>query len=596
MSKISHQTDQNPHVYAPNCYHATSRGAASFPEIRQLTKQEYKDSQHFRVNRAVVTAGVLLGVALSISTAAAITFALGVLAPIVIPGAIAAAVFGTGSLCTLAASSNLSRIFIKQKDVYRVRWPSGHSENNTNQPASVQAFAARNGKESFEWKKKLIESANNRIVLSGNYCGGTSFDEILNLMEACLEKKPNLKIVILTSPKFLSKENQTIIARLTSKYTDRFQIVETPDKWMDSEQGLKKITNHTKGLVVDGTHCIMGGSGIEDKYAYYEGIGDQGAEKTDEEGGFLKFFLPRGFRDMDFVFSGADLGKKLDQELLQLARIWEHYNDNKGTNKNSVNTSVAGKMLSEEILPDAEPARLFASETGLQMADGQCEIICSGPEMVGSPYGERVMEEVEKATESIYIDHMYFHPTRELEDLLVKKVNEGVKLFVVTNGAESFTPKGHLAFGPRSRYRVASIAARVNESCRKNIEMYEFGQPYDNTPKNTTLHKKVMVIDRKVVVAGSSNLGYKSTVTSSDHEINFVMSSEAFAEQTIAVIEEDAYKIVRKAEKQGSTLRNESNEEVQVPLSQKVEDPRRYYTLRNRLLAWRHRRMAWLIG
>lgn len=610
-NNISHHIEQTPNVYAPNCYHATSRGTTSFPEINQLTKDEYRNSQDFRINRAIVAAGILLTVAVSISTAGAITFAVGVMAHLLLPGSIAAAALGIGSLCTLAASDNFTRIFIKKGDIHHVRWTSGRTESKRDQAETVQAFPTHNGKESFEWKKKLIENAKSRIVLSGNYCGKESFDEILDIMDRCLREKPHLKIVILSSPNFFSKNNNKKLNALTQNYPDRFQLVKTPDKWMDTEQGLKKITNHTKGLVVDGTHFILGGSGIEDKYAYYEGIGDQGRIKI--EGGkpkkswlfgfknpkiakrVQKSVLPRGFRDMDFVFSGADMGKKLDQELLQLARLWEHYSNNKGTNTENQNPTVVEKMLAEEIAID-KTSSPFNSETPLQMFEGQCEILCSGPEMVGSPYGERLIEEVKKAKESITIDHMYFHPTQELEDLLVQKVNEGVKLTLVTNGVESFSPTGHKAFGPRNRYAIASIAARVNESCRQNIQMYEFGQKYENTPTNTTLHKKVIVIDKRVVIAGSSNLGYKSTVTSSDHEINFVMTSEQFAEQTLAVIEEDAFKILRKPEKKGKAKASDSDQEAEVPLSQKVVDPRRYLNWRNMLLALRHKQMAWLIG
>ncbi len=38
------------------------------------------------------------------------------------------------------------------------------------------------------------------------------------------------------------------------------------------------------------------------------------------------------------------------------------------------------------------------------------------------------------------------------------------------------------------------------------------------------------------VLAGSSNLGYKSLETMSDHEINFVAKSKLFANQTAEVI------------------------------------------------------------
>lgn len=47
------------------------------------------------------------------------------------------------------------------------------------------------------------------------------------------------------------------------------------------------------------------------------------------------------------------------------------------------------------------------------------------------------------------------------------------------------------------------------------------------------------MFDDHTVLAGSSNFGYKSLVTSSDHEVNFVAKSEDFAQKTLAICEED---------------------------------------------------------
>lgn len=594
-----------------NIFYATSLGESCFPDIQRVKEGEYQENSiDFRVNQWVIASKIFLGLA-SISIAgAAIVFTLGLATPLVIcTAAIAASVFGGGSLGILAGSGNLSSFFIKSEDVFIVRWRENKAKKTEtlSNPEVVLGFPTKNGKEGFKWKKELIKSANDRIVLSGNYCGGQSFDEILDLFHASLEKKGNLKVVLLSSPKFFTNENKERLKELHSKYSQRFQLVETPDKWMDSDH-LKKITNHTKGLVVDGAKFIMGGSGIEDKYAYYEGVGDkQQEESNNTQSSMLDHILPRGFRDMDFVFEGHELGGQLERELLKLARIWENYNAGNNVNPPDLDASVVGKMLGgdktqivkKKSTEEFDRIKIEAAEENgnkkkntssgsFHISAGICEIISSGPEMRESPYGKRLIEEVRKAKESIFIDHMYFHPTEELKNLLIEKINNGVQLTVVTNGSQSFSPKSHLAFAPRNLYDIASILARVNEDKRKNVTVYKYGQPHDNAPKKTTLHKKVIVIDENVVIAGSSNLGYKSTVTASDHEINFIMRSKEFAKNTIEVIKDDAYQINREVEMNHS--------KSLVTLSQKVLEPLKHYNYSSQCRAWFHRRAAWLVG
>jgi len=68
----------------------------------------------------------------------------------------------------------------------------------------------------------------------------------------------------------------------------------------------------------------------------------------------------------------------------------------------------------------------------------------------------------------------------------------------------------------------------LSPSDRKNISIYEF------RVNKTTFHKKIFVID-DTVISGSSNFGYKSLVTCSDHELNFIAKSKKLAKKTLKV-------------------------------------------------------------
>ncbi len=445
----------------------------------------------------------------------------------------------------------------------------------------------------------MIETAEKSVVLSGNYCGGNSFDEILDVFISKLQDGKKIKILLLSSSKFFTESNKSKIDLLTSNYPELFQIILTDDCFMYSDE-LKKITNHTKGLVVDGMYSVMGGSGIEDKYAYYEGVGDR-CGNVASNGGFLDYLLPRGFRDMDFGFVGSEFAINLQEQLLNLGRIWKIYNCDRGVSSGpDVTTLLLDELKSEYKTKTKTKTKTkndrkcpmdkgaLKNRWGGKMAVGTARIYCSGPEQSSNDFYDEVKRRVKAAKKHIYIDRMYFHCPEDLKSLLAKKVNSGVKLTIVTNGNEKFSPSGHKAFGPRNRAEVKSLLTQIRPECIDNISVYEYGQKEANLPRKTTLHKKVIVID-DFVLAGSSNLGYKSMVSCSDHEVNFVAKSKELARRTIAVIQDDAYKLLRKPEVDAA-------EDTAKPLSKKLDLSTFYVSTREQFASFMHRYNAWLIG
>ncbi|HUD00924.1 MAG TPA: phospholipase D-like domain-containing protein, partial [Rhabdochlamydiaceae bacterium] len=61
-------------------------------------------------------------------------------------------------------------------------------------------------------------------------------------------------------------------------------------------------------------------------------------------------------------------------------------------------------------------------------------------------------------------------------------------------------------------------------------------------------HKKAVIIDN-CVIAGSSNLGYKSLEVGADNEVNFVVdNSETFVQRTWAIFNDDILHSVRRTD------------------------------------------------
>ena len=480
----------------------------------------------------------------------------------------------------------------------------------------AKVHSCEDSMESFEYKKKLIESAKENIVLSGNYCGGEAFDEILDLISEKMKANPRLEVTILSASKFITPENQRRISALKNEHPENFVLIPTDDIWINSNE-LKKSTNHTKCLSIDnGKYFLLGGSGIENKYAYSKGIGDrEGKNVQHSSGAFMDAMLPRGFRDQDFVFESVQeredqlsSGQYLHYEALKLASLWEGYNqmhyeeDGYRTSEmvqrslQKYENAISTQDLSEIQMPPESPEDLFQVDPRLAPSQySQTRIYSTGPENNENYFEESVLEKFNQARESITIDHMYFHPTQRIFDALVAAANRGVQINILTNTKGKFAPNSHKAFVPRNRYNYKSILKALPESKRSNVNIFEFGGEFENTPKQTTLHKKVIVVDNEWTIAGSSNLGYKSFQLMADHEINFISLSRKLANETLHVIGQDI-----SMEREARNSKNEPiiDERTQRPrsvsLSRRMETPkeREQISCGEKIAAFLHRSTA----
>lgn len=508
------------------------------------------------------------------------------------------------------------------------------------------------------WREDLIKAADHNIVISGNYCGGKSFAQFLALVQNRLKEKPDLKVVIISSPSFIKNGNLTKIAELKKKYPQNFSLIESPDIWHLST-GLKKSTNHTKCMVIDyGKYFILGGSGVKDNFAetgldhltkeeflkqkkleqqaksqaespivtessespiidsYKEELLGSGTidsnaedllgsgtlpfqqhnqpeeepvEDPNAEDGFIGKFIPGNFRDMDFVFKSnggkSPSGKQVYKQMLLLCYRWEQYNqmlknefdkdrlqvNNLGVFTNQATDidpedSVVVQLLKKPI-PKWEniKTRVPNFDTSTKKCDDATfRVFASGPEHDSSKFAEKLENKIKKAQNQIVINHMYFQPTSAIMNALIDAAKRGVKIKIITSGVYKDCPNSHLVFGPRNKYNYAYLVRSLSESEQKNVEVYEFQQ------KKKGNHKKVIVID-DMVIAGSSNLGYKSLVTTSDHELNFFARSQKFADETLKICDLD------------------------IQFSQKVDNPTAM-SVRDCFKAFMHRIMAPLIG
>lgn len=467
------------------------------------------------------------------------------------------------------------------------------------------------------WREDLIKAAEHNIILSGNYCGGKSFKHFLDLIEQQIKQKPNLKVVIISSPIFIKNGNIDKIQQLHKLYPHNFSLVESPDIWHISPS-LKKSTNHTKGLVIDyGKYFILGGSGIKDNWTDtgidhlskeefikqkdvqsnngdienppVQAIKEQITEDPNAEDGFFGKLVSSNFRDMDFVFKSQkgknSTGKQVYKQMLLLSHRWEEYNKmvKTGPNPSQLNANDLGVFTDQtseinsqdslitQMLKTPIP-RWSQIKTSVptfdhslkKSADVSFQVFASGPEQQSSRFAQKLEKRIKKAHNQIVINHMYFHPTSSIMKALIEAAERGVKIKIITAGIYKSCPASHFIFAPRNKYNYAYLTRSVSKEKRANIEVYEFEQEKKAT------HKKAIVVD-DYVIAGSSNLGYKSLVTTSDHELNFFAKSQTFADETLKICD------------------------IDIQCSKKIQDPTRLM-ISDYFQAAFHRLLAPLIG
>ena len=384
----------------------------------------------------------------------------------------------------------------------------------------------KDGPDSLEWKEELIRSARKSIVLSGCYCGGRVFDSTLDLIKTQMETYPELTCSILSSDVYITVENKDRILALKELFADRFSCVVSPELFPYSSPvtgDFSFSSNHNKILVIDyGSYFMMGGTGLVSSFAEQEGVSEP--ENIEPKASWFEtavdsIFKMRAFRDMDFVFRSEinGIGTKIYVELSKLIERMRHLQVKEMHVPNSDWQAPALKTCSR------------FENTVNRTDDMRVTCYASGPDSEGNLFLEELIAQVDAATTSIVVDHLYFHPPERLFEAFVRASNRDVQITVLTNKNGEKSPGSHALYTERSRYYARSL---FEGKLKSNIELFEYDVPY------TSLHKKLVVIDGKTCLLGSANMGKKS-LENLDYEMNLKVESEGFAAEVTKSIEED---------------------------------------------------------
>ena len=174
---------------------------------------------------------------------------------------------------------------------------------------------------------------------------------------------------------------------------------------------------------------------------------------------------------------------------------------------------------------------------------GEAELLADPPEKIddsrraASPLLARVYALWRGAAREVLVEAAYLVPLKEGADLIAERARSGVKVRILTNSlASTDVLPVHAAYAKRRRELIAA-----------GVELYEFQADarsragerryFRRMASGSSLHSKVMVIDRELTWVGSFNIDPRSALINT--ELAVVVRSASLAEATAHMIGTD---------------------------------------------------------
>jgi cardiolipin synthase C len=213
----------------------------------------------------------------------------------------------------------------------------------------------------------------------------------------------------------------------------------------------------------------------------------------------------------------------------------------------AVAAEIARQALAVEEFRDSYQPVLAQVRTLVYGAEfpywGEAELLADPPEKIdesrraASPLLSRAYALWRGATREVLMESAYLVPLKEGADLIAERARAGVRVRVLTNSlASTDVLPVHAGYAKHRRELVAA-----------GVELYEFQADahrragerryFRRRASGSSLHSKVMVIDRELTWVGSFNIDPRSALINT--ELAVIVRSTALAEATARLIEGD---------------------------------------------------------
>jgi len=405
---------------------------------------------------------------------------------------------------------------------------TAHEDQNT-------VIVMDNGLEMFDWDLDFVHEAKQSIEISAVFLGGAIARKLFKTIESRLEQAPGLQVYILTTPILLEKEDWEIIEHLQSKYARNFHLehaTSIANIWPD----VSGNDNHGKMFIVDEKYFSVGGTNL-DETACSDGTYTP-PKNLNKILPIVSCNLPAGMRDQDIIGRGP-LAKELRESFHKFYSLWESYNKTGIFEKDPEKFSHNNHLFT---LTEKSVVNKFeTSERKRDLPTSQIKLIIGGPHQQQNAITQEYTRLLKEAKEEIIISNLYFCPVEAIFNELLKAVNRGVKLTILTNGVSETAPDYNKFFCWANRIHYVPMfygktfhfwdAWSIAHVKVKNTRIFEYHV------KDVLLHKKMMVVDGRFSIVGSYNLGYRSDM--GDYELIVVSDSKEVAEDLKRVHDKD---------------------------------------------------------
>jgi phosphatidylserine/phosphatidylglycerophosphate/cardiolipin synthase-like enzyme len=411
---------------------------------------------------------------------------------------------------------------------------AGISASQATESEKNKLIVCENGMEMFQWVLDFISSAEYSVEVLACFFGGETAQHLLNAIEQRLTEVPDLKVFILASSILLDRRDWEYIEALKACYPQNFHIefsIQVPRVLPD----IFSVDNHAKFCVVDGTYFSAGGTNFEERHC---AEGTFKPQKNKKNATKADAILPSGMRDQDIVGKGP-LAKELRRIFFQLYSIWENYNCTQVFIADPQKIKESSRFFEISAAPFVEAFE--TSDRVREITESHINLVLGGPHQTNNAITQEYLRLIREAEEEIILEHLYFLPIDPILNALIEAANRGVKITLITNGLGEVNLNGAYLFvwGNRMSYVPLFYGCDFHfwEACfaaqkpLKNTHIFEY------TVEDVWLHKKMMLVDRRILVLGSYNLSFKSAY--GDYEIILVLDSKEATLDALKIHERD---------------------------------------------------------
>ncbi|MBF5050899.1 Uncharacterized protein CLAVI_000521 [Candidatus Clavichlamydia salmonicola] len=405
----------------------------------------------------------------------------------------------------------------------------------------VAVLVCQNSMEMYDQVCSLVSKAEVRIDMALCFTGGEYFRNLLSIVEKRMTENLKVSCFILYDLILMNPEDKEKLQLLEEKFSNRLESVISDSAAMPFPS-MNVYRSHVKMIIVDGKYCAFGGTNIEDR-GCSEGSYTPLHMNLETTEALNLCERPLGNRDQDIVCRGP-ISQLLSETFHLYFAQWKKYASTRFFQKDPED-QIKNTLFTTIPLENACSDDHFDQRSDLiAVESSKLKVLFGGPHQVWikNPIHQEYIKLINEADSSIRIASLFFMPNAVLKEALMAAANRGVRIEIITNGCDQgsaginqfFSWGNRIAYFPMfygKGFNLWQKATVKGISPLPNVFIFEYAVPF------VELHKKVMIIDQKILAIGSYNIAQRSY--SYDYEICAFIDSPGVAANALKIFEQD---------------------------------------------------------